>query len=263
MLMVSPDTVTVPCQVNVKFVVPNTKVEVPLILPFGSTCKELTALPTAPFVPVIELLTLPFASIDTVRVPPTSLSLLLYNTVPDQTPVPDPWKANGAGLVVVDVDADVVGDVITLVGVDVGTVEGAITAKSTGALFTPDSAAVMVAVPVATPVAKPVESIVATPVLLLAQVTSAVMSTDVPSKYVPVAMNAWVEPTATLCKVGSTTIEDSFDFGVDASVFVVVVIELEIDVDAEEDFGEQVQAGIIMVNATINPITRQRPANRS
>jgi hypothetical protein len=238
--------------------VPITKVEVPLILPLGSTCKELTAVPTAPFVPVIEPVTLPFASIDSVRVPPTSLSLLLYNTVPDQTPVPVPWKANGAGLVVADIDADVVGDVVTVdIGVDVGPVEGAITAKSTGALVTPDNAAVMVAVPVATPVAKPVESIVATPVSLLAQVTSAVISADVPSEYVPVAVNAWVEPTATLCKVGSTAIEDSFDFGVDVAVVVVVVIEAEAGADVEEDFVEQEQPGITMVNATINPITRQ------
>jgi len=259
MLMVSPDTVTVPCQLNIKVVVPNTKLEVPLILPFGSTCKELTALPTAPFVPVIELVTLPFASIDTVRVPPTSLSTLLYNTVPDQTPVPVPWKANGAGLVVVDVDADVVGDVVTLdIGVDVGTVDGAITAKSAGGLVTPDNAAVMVAVPVATPVAKPVESIVATPVSLLAHVTSAVMSADVPSEYVPVAVNAWVEPTATLCKVGSTTMEDSFDFDVDVGVVVAIEAEIDVDVaDVEEDFVEQEQPGIIMVNVTINPITRQ------
>ncbi|MGA7674053.1 MAG: hypothetical protein WCA78_03295 [Rhizomicrobium sp.] len=64
-----------------------------------------------------------------------------------------------------------------------------------------------------------------------------------------------MEPTATLCKVGSTTIEDSFDFGVD--VGVVVAIEAEIEVDVEEDFVEQEQAGIIKVNAAIDPISRQ------
>ena len=70
--MVVPDTVTFPCQVNVKVVVSSTKLDVPVTLPLESIFMECVAEPTAPLVPVIEPVTLPFASIVSVRSPPTS-----------------------------------------------------------------------------------------------------------------------------------------------------------------------------------------------
>ena len=72
MLIVFPDTVTFPCQLNVKVIESATKVDEPVILPFASTCSVLWV--TVTLVPdelVIEPLTTPFASIASVRVPST------------------------------------------------------------------------------------------------------------------------------------------------------------------------------------------------
>ena len=136
----------------------------------------------------------------------------------------------------------------------------AVTANSEGVLFIPDSIAVILAVPVATPVAKPVESILATLVLLLAQVTCDVISAVEPSEYVPVAVNAWVEPIGTVYNIGATAIEDSVSVGVGVCVSVVVVadVDADTDVDVEGDFDEQEQeTGMTMVNPIINVVARQ------
>ena len=69
--------------------------------------------------------------------------------------------------------------------------------------------AVMTAVPAATPVARPVGFIVATLIVPEAQVTDAVISTDVPSEYVPVAVNCLVRPATTLGFTGVTAIDES------------------------------------------------------
>jgi hypothetical protein len=75
-----------------------------------------------------------------------------------------------------------------------------------------------VVVPAATAVAKPVELMVATAVLLLAQVTVEVTSPVVPSLKVPVAVNCWVAPMASVAVAGVAA--------TDVSVLGVVVDEL-------------------------------------
>jgi hypothetical protein len=70
MLMVFPDTVTFPCQVNVKVIESAIKVDEPVILPFASTCSvRWLTVTLVPDESVIEPLTTPFASIATVRAP--------------------------------------------------------------------------------------------------------------------------------------------------------------------------------------------------
>ena len=68
------------------------------------------------------------------------------------------------------------------------------------------------------------------------------MSIVEPSEYVPVAVNAWVEPTVRLAgEAGSTSIE--FNVG--------VVVDGTVDVDVDE------QAAMTMVSVAINPMVRQ------
>ena len=69
--------------------------------------------------------------------------------------------------------------------------------------------ALMVAVPTATPVARPLLFTVATEALEEFQLTCGVISTLVPSEYMPVAANCWVTPTGRLGLAGVTAIETS------------------------------------------------------
>ena len=71
----------------------------------------------------------------------------------------------------------------------------------------PLKVAVMVAVPAARPVATPLLAIVAVVVLDELQVTCVVIVVLDPSEYVPVAVNCWVAPAATLAVAGVTAIE--------------------------------------------------------
>ena len=67
---------------------------------------------------------------------------------------------------------------------------------------TPPRVAVIVAVPAATPVIAPVEFTVAIPVLVEDQLAEALISCDVPSVKVPVAVSAFVTPEAMLGLLG-------------------------------------------------------------
>ena len=69
--------------------------------------------------------------------------------------------------------------------------------------------AVIVAVPAATPVARPLAFTVTIPVLDELHVTDAVILCDVPSEYVPVAVNCWVTAVGMLRFIGVTAIEMS------------------------------------------------------
>jgi hypothetical protein len=67
----------------------------------------------------------------------------------------------------------------------------------------------MVVVPTATVVARPPAAIVAAAGFVDAQVTVAVRFCVEPSEYVPVAVNCWVSPAATLGVAGVTVMDDS------------------------------------------------------
>lgn len=79
--------------------------------------------------------------------------------------------------------------------------------------------AVMVAGPTATAVARPLPLIVATDVFDELQVTCTVISSVVPSEYVPMAVNCWLTPTGRLGATGVTAREDKV-----AAVTVRVVL---------------------------------------
>jgi hypothetical protein len=129
-------------------------------------------------------------------------------------------------------------------------VAATIIVKGTDGLVIPFRDAVMLAVPAVTPLAKPKSSIVAIAVESLVHVTSELMSAVVPSEYVPVAVNCWVEPTAKLaCEAGVTAMEDNVGVLV---VAVVIVVE-------DEAFDEHAVAP--KVRAVINPMIRKYPIN--
>ena len=67
--------------------------------------------------------------------------------------------------------------------------------------------AVMTDVPVVTPVATPVDNMLATELLPELQVTKFVTLTLLLSEYVPIATNAWVEPTVRFAVKGVIAIE--------------------------------------------------------
>ena len=79
------------------------------------------------------------------------------------------------------------------------------TFKVTTGLVLPETVAVMLVLPTLTPVAKPAEDTVAIFVSELPHTTLDVMSLVEPSKYVPVAVNCKVNPTAKLGSVAGVT----------------------------------------------------------
>ena len=85
-------------------------------------------------------------------------------------------------------------------------VTAAVTVRVAVPVF-PPKAAVIVAFPAALPVASPLLTIVAVVVLDELQVTWVVIVWVVPSEYVPLAVNCWVAPAATLAVAGDTAIE--------------------------------------------------------
>jgi hypothetical protein len=106
--------------------------------------------------------------------------------------------------------------------------------------------AVISAEPMATPLARPLSFTVATWVLAEDQVTDAVTSGDVPSEYVPVAINCLVKPLAMLGLAGVMARELSV-----ASVTVSVVVA-----DCTSD--ELIDA-VIAAEPGITPMARPLP----
>jgi spore maturation protein SpmB len=84
-----------------------------------------------------------------------------------------------------------------------------------------EEVAAMVTVPAARPVARPVLFTVPTDIFDELQVTCVVISWLVPSEYVPMAVNCWLNPTGILGLTGATAMEDKV-----AGVTVKVVLTM-------------------------------------